>query len=242
MGAPQAAATLMLGPAGSDPFFSNVVFLWHADGANGATPNYTPTVGTVISGQGPGQGTLSTSTVKYGTASFASASDNIRSGTSAAYTIGTADYVFECWVYPTSLGAGTFSFVDFRPAVTQGWYPNLVRSGADLLLGMNSLVRITGTGVMVVNAWNYVALARASGNTRMYCGTTGTAPQVGATFVDSTSLIPVATGIYLCRSSFSGASLQAWVGNLDEVRFTIGTARGYTGASIPIPTAAFPDQ
>jgi len=240
--APQ-AATLMLGASGPvDPYFSNVVFLWHADGVNGAGPVYLPTVGTTVSAQGPGQGALAASPVKFGTTSFASATDNIRASTSATYTIGTADYVFECWVYPTSLGAGTFSFMDMRPSVTQGWYPNLVRIGADLVLGMNSLVRITGAGALAVNAWNYVALARASGNTRMYCGTTGTAPQVGATFVDSTSLIPVSTGIYLCRSSFGGASMQSWVGNLDEVRFTIGTARGYTGASIPVPATAFPDQ
>lgn len=238
MSAPQ-AATLMIG---GDPYISLVKFLWHADGTNGQTPIYTPSIGTNISAQGPAQGSLSTTQARFGPTSFASSTDNIRAATSATYTIGTVDFVIEYWVYFTAVAA-TMTQFDTRPASTNGLYPTVSFTVADgLCYVTNSAIQISSGVTPSTNIWSYIALARESSVTRLYYGTTAgsTAAQAGSDYADSHNYMPASTGIYLARSSFPAGNRQPIVGFLDEVRFTVGTSRGYNGATIPVPTAPFP--
>jgi hypothetical protein len=61
--------------------------------------------------------------------------------------------------------------------------------------------------------------------------------QVGATYSDSTNYASSATTLI-----GNGAGNFFMNGFIDELRITVGNSRGYTGSTITVPTAAFPDS
>ena len=60
-----------------------------------------------------------------------------------------------------------------------------------------------------------------------------------STTTSSSTIANIAGGINIARDEFYG---RAYVGYIDDLRITIGSSRGYNGATITTPTAAFPDS
>lgn len=229
---------------GGDPFFANVVFLWHADGANGAGPVYVPTVGTSLSAQGPSPGALTTANKQFGTASYLCAADAIRAAVSALYNIRLQNFVLEWWQYAAVTTSGVP--IDMRPAGVNGVYPAwYFTGGSQISMYVNSTDALI-SGSVPLNTWQYNCYARtydagtpANSRTHHMQGlAAGNATSQG-NFNDVYDYMAAGnTGIYLGESAFDTGAMS---GALDEIRLTIGTNRNITGSSYPVPTAAFPD-
>ena len=231
MAAPH-AALLMIGR--SDPFISFVKHLTHFDGANGSN-SFPQTIGANAFGPS-GASVLSTSEKAFGTASVSVPSNNnVNAPSNANYAIGSNDFVIELWVRPTN-NTGSQVYFDGRPA-SEGAYPAIYANGTSLRYYVSSADRITGS-VMTAAAWQYIAVARVSGTTRMYRGTLGggTAAQVGSNYTDGTTYIGMP--LRLGQGSFGTGPAP---GHYDDFRLTVGSGRGFTGATIPVPTTAFPN-
>jgi hypothetical protein len=97
----------------------------------------------------------------------------------------------------------------------------------------NAGSRIADSVAATAGTWFHVALARASGQTRLFKDGT----QVGSTYSDSSNYSNAEMRLFARTDTFnSGAHLNGYI---DEFRITKGVAR-YTANFTP-PTAPFPD-
>ncbi len=214
----------------ADPNFSNVSLLLHMDGSGSTFVDSSPSPKTITA---VGNATQSTAQSKWGgkSAYFDGTGDALTANMPA---IGAGDFCIEMWFYLITYGGSLVGLYDGRNGDLTT-HPVLYFSSGQLLYyvaqsgaGAN---RITG-GVVSTGEWHHVAVARSSGTTRMYFNGT----QAGSSWSDSTNYLSSAAA-YI-GSLYNIGSVNGYI---DDVRVTIGSARGYTGSTIPVPTAPFPD-
>jgi hypothetical protein len=213
----------------SDPSHSNVQLLLHMDGTGNT---FTDSSGTPKSITAFGSATQSTSQSKFGgkSAAFDGSGDYL---TTPSIALGSGDFVVECQLYLNAISSDFTGIFDGRPS--QGVFPCLLLNGSAISWFVSSSFRITGSSLSA-GQWYHIAVARASGSTRMYVNGT----QAGSTYSDSnnygSSSAPVIGAL------FDGLESYALNGFVDEFRVTVGSNRGYTGSTITVPVAAFPDS
>lgn len=227
-----------LGPP--DPLFSTVVYICHWDKG----PEETQTCGKNYGSSGYLVGTqatflandawLSTAQKKWGKTSLINGNMWCFSGSTSPTTmaIGTNDFALECWVYYTGAG-GTIILLDMRTASTNGLRPVVYLSAGNLRYSVNATDRITSVGTLATG-WHHIIVARSSGTTRL--GVDGV--QVGADYVDANNYTSSGR-LWVGIGAFGTA--QATNQHFDSVRLSIGTDRGFSGATYTAPLARFPD-
>jgi len=152
---------------------------------------------------------------------------------------GSGDFVIEFWLRLAAVpGSGQIGIVyDSRPSATNGAYAMLYIDNATLKYYVSSADRITGS-TLSINNWYYIAVARASGSTRLYIDGT----QSGSTYPDSTVYLNGSQRPLIGTSGNSPSSSEAINGFIDDLRVTKGSARGYSGSTITVPSGPFPQQ
>jgi hypothetical protein len=153
--------------------------------------------------------------------------------------MGTGDFCVEAWVYVTS-NSSTFNTLVSLGRYDSGILWRLGGTGgvsADWLYINGTSHNYGSSGnVVPTNTWTHVALSRSGGSVSVYIG---------------------GTRIYTASSSGNaGSSQQLYIGSaahaltessgyfngyMDDLRITKGSSR-YTGSTIAVPTAAFPDS
>jgi len=139
--------------------------------------------------------------------------------------VGTRDYTWEAWVYPTNVSAESalFSFGTYNPGLYIDTSSNIVHVDAGTGQQVN-----TAHG-MSNNTWYHVAACRDGSDLRVFINGT----QVGSTGTGYSVDIPRDT---LRIGAYETGSSYRWNGYMEDVRLTIGLAR-YTSNFTP-PTAA----
>ena len=239
------------GVVDTDPYWSNVVLLLHMDGANGGT-SFTDNSNSAHTVTAVGNANTNTSVKKFGTASYQGdgSGDYLSFSDSADWDIGVGDaYTNEAFTVEFfanlnstagtqmffGLGGGTagwnsttgFQYIFFIQSSTlyfqwwtSGTSPNTISAS------ISSLGLGTGT-------WYHFAVA--------YDGTTTEAYFNGSRF-GSTSTANYNEPSSATTFRVAGATpFYTMNGYMDEFRITKGVAR-YSGATITVPTKAFPDQ
>jgi hypothetical protein len=228
---PVPAVAFLEGAPGTDPFFSNVSLLLHMDGTGSTFVDSSPAPKTITAAGNATQSTAQSLGSSFGgkSAAFDGSGDYL---TTPSIPLGSGDFVVECQLYLNDISRQYTGIFDGRPS--QGAYPCLLLNGSNISWFVSSSFRITGSSLST-GQWYHIAVARASGSTRLYVNGT----QVGSTYSDSnnygSSSAPVIGAL------FDGLNAYALNGFIDEFRVTVGSNRGYTGATIPVPTSAFPD-
>jgi hypothetical protein len=223
------AASSAVTPVAGDPLFSSVALLLHMDGTGSTFADSSPLPKTITAN---GNVTQSTAQSKFGgkSAAFDGSGDYL---TTPSIALGSGDFVVECQLYLNAISSEFTGIFDGRPS--QGAFPCLLLNGSAISWFVSNSFRITGSSLST-GEWYHIAVARASGSTRMYVNGT----QVGSTYSDSNN--------YGSRSApvigalFDGLESYALNGFIDEFRVTVGNNRSYTGSTITVPTAAFPDS
>lgn len=214
----------------SAPAPASVVSMLHFDGANGASdaPSDTATgAGTWTRGGGA----LSTAHFKFGTASWYGGLFYPNSGTHWSY--GTGEFCLEMWIRPSAgITSGSCLF-DFRaPSEFNSAKPFVyVNSTGKLVYHVNGSDRITGVTSLSLNAWQHVALCRASGTTRLFLN-----GKVEGSWADSTDYGTTVNTrpIFLRNAADTGGGWNTVY--VDEVRNTKGAAP-YVAAFTPYVAA-----
>jgi len=219
-------------PAGS----SDTVLL-HMDGANGGT-TFTDSGanGYTVSVVGANVQT-STTQVKFGTASAyfsASAGNYLSIANAAALDIGTQDFTMDCWIYFTAAmvsGSVNIAGMGDTAASDLAWRVTWDSYFASFLFNYStngtSATTMYFTGTPTGDAWNHVAVVRASNVMNLYLNGTKT------TTVDQANSADFFAGPDL----WIGSKGTANAGYLDEFRYDVGTAH-YTANFTP-PTAPY---
>jgi hypothetical protein len=220
---------------GTDPLLSSVALLLRMDGTGNMFVDSSATPKTVTAA---GNATQSTAQSKFGGKSglFDGDGDYLTAG---SIPFSTSDFVIEGWFYLTSSPpGGTFTTLfSHRPDTSSVGGACLVMNGSSLLyfIAGASGWQVTGssTGLSVsANTWMHIALVRSGNQCRAYLNGTG----------GNVASVSGAIGTSGSFSIMAGAADggQAVAGYCDDFRVTVGNNRGYTGATIPVPSAAFP--
>lgn len=150
---------------------SNSIVLMHFDGTNGST-TFTDVYGHAFSGY-VGSPTLSTTQAKFGPSSLAcgSAANGIKTVSSADLTIGTQDFTWECWFFPTVNNVNQRLITQQTDGVSFG----LLRANSSGFLESDfsntsntSIFGLTGSTTITTNAWHHAAICRAGANAYLF--------------------------------------------------------------------------
>jgi hypothetical protein len=216
----------------TDPFFASVSLLLHMDGIGSA---FVDSSGSPKSITAVGNATQSATQSKWGgrSGAFNGSSDFLT--ISSHPTIGTQDFTIEFWLFSSDQSA-LQAYVDFRPRGTgspNGAYPTIYSDGSAIYYYVNAANRLTGT-MAGTGQWQHIAISRSGGSTNLYVNGT----RQGSTYTDTTDY---AASLPVIGAAPNGLYANAYI---DDVRITVGSSggRGYTGSSITVPAAAFPDS
>jgi hypothetical protein len=212
-------------PTAGDPLFSSVSLLLHMDGTDSSFVDSSGTPKTITASGGA---TQSTAQAKFGgkSGSFGGAGSLSASGNAGVF--GTGDFVVEAWVYLTS-SAEQF-VLDTRSSASTSGMGFRIFSDNKLYFSGDANNALTTTTVPL-NQWAHVAWSRSSGTIRGYIN-----GGLGGTARDDSDL--TSTSLRISRVGFVNAGQIN--GFIDDLRVT-KNHRGYTGSTITVPTAAFPD-
>lgn len=176
-----------------------------------------------------GNAQLSTSVKKYNTASmyFDGTGDYCVAPVNALYAFNTADFTIEAWIYRTDTGVQR-GIVDTRDNSSVGalFY---ITTNNKLNLFDGTTTWITSTNTVTANQWVHVAVARASGTTKMFIN-----GAQEASAADTRVYTAGSAGLYIGRQY--GSTTNDFMGYIDDLRITKGYAR-YT-AAFTAPTSA----
>lgn len=225
------ASLLSSSGGGTDPYFSNVVLLVHGDGANGGTiftdsSSYgrTPVTATNI--------TTSNEQTIFG-------QNTIKSINSPPY-LGGSTLEYSSSVDFALTQSFTLEFQLYLPASFSQPYFMAKSSGIYAAINVESFAlsftNYPGNpgGYLTPNAWNYVAYSADATATNLYINGTRVETQ-----------IPYPNDLTPYPFNLVGVpgrtDLTALGGYLAEIRYTQGVGR-YTGATIPLQTAPWPNS
>ena len=230
-------------PSGpTDPQFSSVIGLYHLDNSGANVVTGIPDI------ELSGTAAYSAGSPKWGShgLDFDGSANcfalNASPRPTTAISFGSGEYAVETYFRAPASQPGAFSglvvVLDCRPSTASSWWQPTIsfdNTTRALSLTLNGSVRITSSNSAVIaDTWHYVAIARVSGVTRMYIDGT----KVGSDFTDANTYY--LEGTLLLGAAPNGAARLN--GDIDEVRVTKGSGRGYSGATIPVPTEAFPNS
>lgn len=174
---------------------------------------------------------ISTAEKKFGTGSIylpSAASRLDVSATGGGFAM-DGDFVIEWWQKLSSASAAQFILA----APIGGWFRVSWNTAAanSLTVGWPNPLRFDGASI-TANAWQHVAISRSGSTCRLYLNGVLAGSQT-----DTSTHTVNPTTIRIGASAFASGA----VGYIDELRWTCGSSRGYTGATITVPTAAYPD-
>ncbi|MFO0759219.1 MAG: LamG domain-containing protein [Byssovorax sp.] len=159
-------------------------------------------------------------------------------GASGVFAIGLSDFTVEAWVQSNTNAADTYYR---RIFMTDGPTGNaagnfqiaIVPSTGRVNLWDGATLDLIGTSNVTDGLWHHVAATRQQGTLRLFVD-----GALQGSIAYNVSITPVAS-----PRPWIGAYTASWgrfVGNMDDVRVTVGVAR-YTAAFTP-PSAQFPDH
>ena len=186
---------------------------------------------------GPFAGT--TLPTPYFSGYFDGNNDYITPASNAAFTIGTGDFTYECWinrqgVNPVS-SSNVITVFDTRTA-EPSVAPCLFWENDAMKYYVNGSTRITSTSTFPIGTWAHVAIVRASGVTKMYVN----GVQEGANYTDTNNYVGTTTVIGGRFAAVSG-DFRSWFGYISNVRIVKGTAvytSNFTPSTVPLTTTS----
>jgi hypothetical protein len=172
-------------------------------------------------------------------------------------TVGTQDFTFDCWMYLSNATLTTSYQYIFCVGSMRDWSQVLVNGLAiSYIYSSGSKIRVTLNGAATLwncssalssSTWYHLAVTRASGAVKVFVN----GVQQGSTVSGLTDSVP--PGCFVVGNVSSTTSTNrgnmGFQGNLDEVRFCVGTAAfsgNFTAPSAPYtdatPTYSFPSS
>lgn len=234
----QSSVNLTTASAG-DPYWSFVTMLLGNDNAANGSTTFTD------------QSSSPHTMTAVGDAQYSSAQAATGMTTSMAFD-GTGDYLTTPNATNLNFGTGDFVidlFVRFNTVAsdqtlvakwdaTFAWILQFLSAGSLRLFTGDNGVASTGYSFAwspSANTWYYVAIARSGSNLRAYVNTAqiGTTQTIGAESLTATETSSVATNLNAGAHQFVN-------GYINSLRISKGTDRGYTGATITVPTLPVP--
>lgn len=213
---------------------SPCVLLINANSTNGAT-TFTDSSRYARTVSRTGDPVISTVQSKFGGSSVKFNDGNISVPASSDFSFGTSDFAIEFFAYFTSTASDQRLAGGDRPATSGNlsWALYVTSAGRlDMYIGSTGSAWNIASGSLVGNfsagQWYHVAIARSGGTIRGYLdGVRGSSVTTSAALFNNTDNGPF----------FGRQGTSRYTGYLDDIRISVGTDRGYAGASFTPPLA-----
>lgn len=228
-------------PLAGDPLYSSVSLLLHMDGTSSTFIDSSKYIHSVTA---YGSTTQSTDQSRFGgkSALFVSDGDYLTLPDTSALELGSSNFAIEMWIRTTNSTQYATIMSRTPASFSTGMWSLMINhnssTAGDIALYVNEISPSTptllSTGVNIRDGeWHYLVVSRDSSSFNLYVDGTRV-----ATASSSATIVNISAGIRIGVDEFYG---RQFTGNIDELRVTIGNSRGYTGTTISVPTAAFPE-
>lgn len=220
-----------------DTYWSYVQLLLSMNGTNGSTTfTDTSSAARTITAT---NATISTAQSKFGGASGLFNTAYLSAPASSSLVLNT-DFAIELWYYPTSIGSYNTVISDNRAWGANSWAVNAGTQGG----GSNSIsvwvnnyntsspILSSGANQLTTNTWHYIAITKSGTSANLYINGTRLATTTFSGNFSNAATDQVYVGCDNGPTNYA-------IGYIDDVRLTVGSARGLTGATITTPTSAF---
>jgi hypothetical protein len=224
-------------PTAGDSYWSNVQLLLPGDTSTADASSYARSVTATGAASSATQSKWGGSSISFnGSGQYLTVAD------SAALELGGSDFAIELWMRTTQ----TTTYATLASRVSAGFGSgswslmlNASGTGSVALYAANfstSAPMLLTSGVSVADgAWHHVAWVRNGTQHSLYVdGTRYATATSSMTVADISQSLAIGTDLVFSGRDFSGY--------IDDFRYTVGTNRNYTGATITVPSAAFPDS
>jgi len=219
------SASIASTPSG-DPYWSTVSLLIHADGTGSTFTDSSGTPKTITVG---GSATQSTVQSKFGGKSAKLANGDYLSVISSTVLTESNNYVLEFWIYPlTQTQDDRFFTIENSSGDSRGF----IIDGGGFCWNKFGFPIKPLTGTITNNQWQHVALVKSGTTTSLYIDGTRASTTTSAIFPTNPTRINWGASV----TNYAYAGINAYY---DDIRITLNTDRGYTGATITVPAAAF---
>ncbi len=224
----------------ADAYDSFTVFMSHFDGTDGATTaddeDFDGDGAHTLNFQGDGDDAeLDTAQKKFGTASLLlDGNDDVTVADSADWDL-TGDFVIDLWVY-TSTPDAMGGLVGHYENNSTRWntYTHDTGTGIFKMYSVSPAIDLFSSNHGISsNTWAHVAFVHSGGNYYIYVDGTRVLNESG-----ESDDFPNVTGNLLIGTYYEDGT-AGFTGQIDEVRICKGTDRGWTGATITVPSSAY---
>jgi hypothetical protein len=227
---PYSTASTAVTPTAGDPFFSSVALLLPMDGT-GSTFIDSSGAPKTITAVGA---TQSATHSKWGgkSAYFSSSGDYL---SFSDVGIGTGDFAIEMW-FKTNSSVQYAQLIGNETSGSASGFSLLINNdsstGGQIALYRGGLILSSSSGDFSDDQWHYLALSRSGTTVRLYID-----GAIASTATSSANLTSSASMFIGYNNAFPPRNV---VGYIDDLRITVGSARGLTGATVTVPVSAFP--
>lgn len=228
---PYSAASSAVTPVAGDPLFGNVALLLHMDGTGSSFVDSSSTPKTITAVGA----TQSTAQSQWGGKSaFFNGTDHYLE--IPGVNIGTGDFAIEMW-FKTNSNVAYAQLIGNETAGSASGFSLLINNdsstGGQIALYRGGMILSSSSGDFSDDQWHYLALSRSGTTVRLYID-----GAIASTATSSANLTSAASMYVGYNNAFPPRNV---VGYIDDLRITVGSARNYTGSTITVPLAAFPD-
>jgi hypothetical protein len=224
------AASAPVTPTAGDPLFASVALLLPMDGTGTTFVDSSHTPKTITAVGATQSGTHS----KWGgkSAFFNGAGHYLQI---PGVNIGTGDFAIEMW-FKTDSSVQYAQLIGNEEAGSVAGFSLAINNdsttGGQIALYRGGFLLSTSSGDFSDDQWHYLAVSRSGTTMRLYLD--GNLASTATSSANMTSSSP----LYVAYSNaFPPRNV---VGYIDDLRITVGSARGMTGSTVTVPTAAFP--
>lgn len=222
-------ASAAVTPSDGDSYWSSVQLLLPGDTSVNDASSYARSV------TANGSAAASTAQKRWGAGSIAFNGSSDWLAISSGPSINTSDFTLEMWFYPTSSMSGLYgALADSRTgasgsALSNGFYFGYTTTANQIGWFDGATNSFVARATVTPSTWNHIAVTRYSNTVSVYVnGTLASQATVSTSYSNPLSLI---------GKGYDNAYAPGYI---DDFRVTVGSNRGYTGASITVPTSAFP--
>jgi hypothetical protein len=177
-----------------------------------------------------------------GGSAYFDGSDYLSAGSNSAFAVGTGDFTFRVWVYPTAYTSPVGAIFDTGSGVASGRFSVVLYANGILRVDNNTNL-LSSSSALPLNQWTFISIIRSSGTMTMYFnGTSVASGSITNNFTETQGIIGKTVDNYYFQGYISNFSLVKGTALANTVPTTPLTAISGTSLLLSATNAGIIDN